>query len=42
MHSELIRDLLNFILLAKQATYVGGGKAATLPFGLTRFAIHQG
>jgi len=33
MPSELIRDLLNFILLAKQATYVGGGKKL-LPYRL--------
>lgn len=33
MQPELIRDLLNFILLAKQATYVGGGQKL-LPYRL--------
>jgi hypothetical protein len=33
MEPELIRDLLNFILRAKQATYVGGGRQL-LPYRL--------
>ena len=33
MHSETIQNLINFILLAKQATYVGGGKNL-LPYRL--------
>jgi hypothetical protein len=33
MQPELIRDLLNFILRAKQATYVGGGRKL-LPYRL--------
>jgi len=33
MQPELIHDLVNFVLLAKQATYVGGGKNL-LPYRL--------
>jgi hypothetical protein len=35
MEPELIRDLLNFILRAKQATYVGGGRQL-LPIAVYR------